>query len=1089
MAESEPRPTEFTQFTEIDWKRQDEEDEKAMKTLLSAENYGKDEGDGLFGDRPLEVGEKADDAQDFEDISDDDLPEEEEASLPSAVDLPALTDDAGTSHDTDDLFGEGRDSSPFGFDDHVEIHDGESQAAANTVEEPAGPADEEEDLLELNFPGYNQARLNNQDLSIPAPAESEGDLAKQLFPSLEPGVILNFNELLPPKLAHFVPKVPLKQPKPLNPTKVSLDLAPDQEKSFRSNIGTATGDKRKRAAEAEAKGLVAIVEESADEVENEETFDYEEPAEDEKLGGLTWADLQMICDDWDSKINATPEVVQLEPVDDQPMDEWDREILGHSSKRRKVEQPEPDYFSIPQFDVPSFDNLQQAVAISAKRPFLDLNDPHLLLEELKVNFSSAAKRQRLGGNFRGGNNIISKKLSKRFNISNDEAYDALKENHQSKVRAAIGNLTVEHSLPALRLQWPYYKVKLYTKEARALHRPTLRFNKWLNQPVTFDKPGMRKKKEARTMSIAGVFKESKDLTLGDFYSTATLIEYSEEQPIVLSNFGMGNRIINYYRRKDPEDQERPTPEDKIGDTTILLPEDKSPFANFGFVDPGETVRALHNEMYRTPIFKHQPKNTDFLCVRSTTGVHGTTWHLRNIDNLFVAGQQFPSIKVPTPHSRTVTNATKNRVKMIAFRKIRRSATKSLRIAELTAHIPDTNDMQNRAKLKEILVYDKNEKVWRPEEGTAIPDEAALRSLVKPEDCCMIDAMHVGLRNLADAGYDTLSEKEEGDEGTFIDRPLDFKLTPWNTSKAFLDATSGKAMLELHGDGDPSGCGLAISMIQTSMKGGYIGAVQGPNATSAAAIAAERKANGGHTYNVKKQDELYNNAIRDIWEKQKSTLSDANEHVSNELEEVDEDERFGVAPTPHSMPTPAPYDDSFSQVSRASNMDNASGKFMRITRKFKVGNYGQTEERVETVKDMRVWREYIKRKKIMEAANSDVYAITPSGDADLDRAHRVQVQKELERLERNQDRRHAREKQKSKQSMAGQQLLNPGSPGPSGAPVSSIEKPAGTTRKCANCGQTGHIKTNKKLCPLLNGTMKPEDGALNHGGFGAIQAPP
>jgi hypothetical protein len=969
MAESEPKPTEFTQFNEIDWKRQGEQDEAALQNLLndSLENGG--DSQGLFGDRPLEVGEKADDAQDFEDISDDDLPEEEEASLPSAGDLPALTDDAGTSHDTDDLFGEGRDSSPFGnFDDHVEIQDGESQVAGNSVEEPAAPAAEEEDLLELNFPGYNQSRLNNQDLSIPAPAESEGDLAKQLFPGLEPGVILNFHELLPPKLAHFVPKAPLKQPKPLNPTKVSLDLAPDQEKSFRSTVGTAAGDKRKRAIEAEAKGLVAIIEESSDEGENEATFDFEEPAEDEKLGGVTWGDLQMICDDWDSKIISTPDVIQLEPIDDQPMDDWEREILGHSSKRRKVIQQEPDFFNTPRFAVPSFDDLEQAVTISAKRPFLDLNDPHLLLEELKYN--PATKRQRLAGNFRAGNNSISKTLSKRFNISNDEAYDALKENHQSKVRAAIGNLTVEHSLPALRLQWPYYKVKLYTREARSLHRPTLRFNKWLNQSVSFDKPGMRKKKEARTMSIADVFRESKDLTLGDFYSTATLIEYSEEQPIVLSNFGMGNRIINYYRRKDAEVQEKSSPEDKIGDTTILLPEDKSPFANFGFVDPGETVRALHNEMYRTPIFKHQPKNTDFLCVRSTTGVHGTTWHLRNIDNVFVAGQQFPSIKVPTPHSRTVTNAAKNRVKMIAFRKIRRSSDKCLKIAELTIHIPDTNDMQNRAKLKEILTYDKAEKVWRPDEGTVIPDEAALRSLVKPEDVCMIDAMQVGVRNLTDAGYASLTEKEESDEGAFSERPLEQKLTPWNTSKAFLDATSGKAMLELHGEGDPSGCGLAISMIQTSMKGGYIGAVQGPNATSAAAIAAERKANGGHTYNVKKQEELYNNAIRDIWEKQKATLSDTTEHLSNELEEVDEDERFVVAPTPHSMATPAPFDDSVSQISRVSNMDNPSGKFMRITRTVKTGNYGQTEEQVETVRDIRVWREYMKRRKMMEAANSE-----------------------------------------------------------------------------------------------------------------------
>lgn len=35
----------------------------------------------------------------------------------------------------------------------------------------------------------------------------------------------------------------------------------------------------------------------------------------------------------------------------------------------------------------------------------------------------------------------------------------------------------------------------------------------------------------------------------------------------------------------------------------------------------------------------------------------------------------------------------------------------------------------------------------------------------------------------------------------------------------------------------------------------------------------------------------------------------------------------------------------------------------------------------------------------------------------------------------------------------------------GSPEPSIEKVTGTTRKCANCGQVGHIKTNKKyVCP-------------------------
>ena len=98
----------------------------------------------------------------------------------------------------------------------------------------------------------------------------------------------------------------------------------------------------------------------------------------------------------------------------------------------------------------------------------------------------------------------------------------------------------------------------------------------------------------------------------------------------------------------------------------------------------------------------------------------------------------------------------------------------------------------------------------------------------------------------------------------------------------------------------------------------------------------------------------------------------------------------------------------------------------------------------------------------------------------------------------------------------------GSPAEGGGP----SKPAGTQRKCANCGQVGHIKTNKKcvappsylpcllirpvsfcslaptilpsvlkikltsinrLCPMLNGTMKPED-RMGDSAF-AMGAPP
>jgi len=72
-----------------------------------------------------------------------------------------------------------------------------------------------------------------------------------------------------------------------------------------------------------------------------------------------------------------------------------------------------------------------------------------------------------------------------------------------------------------------------------------------------------------------------------------------------------------------------------------------------------------------------------------------------------------------------------------------------------------------------------------------------------------------------------------------------------------------------------------------------------------------------------------------------------------------------------------------------------------------------------------------------------------------------MQKELERLQRNKERRIARDKAKGVH-------FDPDADGAAGqpsSPAAGVVKSTGTQRKCANCGQVGHIKTNKK-CPLL-----------------------
>jgi len=108
---------------------------------------------------------------------------------------------------------------------------------------------------------------------------------------------------------------------------------------------------------------------------------------------------------------------------------------------------------------------------------------------------------------------------------------------------------------------------------------------------------------------------------------------------------------------------------------------------------------------------------------------------------------------------------------------------------------------------------------------------------------------------------------------------------------------------------------------------------------------------------------------------------------------------------------------------------------------------------------------------------------PTGDEEQDRQHVkryvssasdqktfnsniiASIEEELARLSRNKGRRVAREKQKG--------LLADGaamSPDSADTPSAVSAKTGGTSRKCANCGMTGHIKTNKRCVNFVVGSL-------------------
>ena len=479
-----------------------------------------------------------------------------------------------------------------------------------------------------------------------------------------------------------------------------------------------------------------------------------------------------------------------------------------------------------------------------------------------------------------------------------------------------------------------------------------------------------KRKYTKGKDPHALFPQTKDLSLGD-NSNVLLLEYSEEYPTMLSNLGMASKVVNYYRKIDEEDNLRPKME--IGELSVLLTQDKSPFSIFGHVDPGQVTPAVHNAMYRAPILKQEATASDFLEISSTTGVNGSTWYLRNIDHLHTVGQEFPIVDVPGPHSRKVTTASKNRLRMISYRIARRTKSHRISVSEVTKHFIDTTDMQNRQKMKEFMQFDKDHKEWKMRAGESIPDEASVRRMVRPEDVCLLESMQVGQQHLQDAGFS--KDDDDGSEGEDAkeDESIEQQLAPWFTSRNFLNAAQGKAMLQLHGEGDPSGRGEALSFIKTSMKGGF----RAIGESIAERIDNKKmKDSGGHSYNVARQQQAYEESIRRIWDAQKHSLSSNFEQSDSEVE----DDEFGEAsdaypgngtPRSEGRPTGARRrrDDETASQSTKWSINSQSGKVLEITRTFR-DRYGNEETVKDIVRNPRVIRQYLRRRRAQVAANEE-----------------------------------------------------------------------------------------------------------------------
>lgn len=817
-------------------------------------------------------------------------------------------------------------------------------------------------------------------------------LLKSYFPNFKKGKVLKWNNLLYKRHGkyHWAIEYSLgkKNLEPLMPLNLRLQVQPDGKKLFntkdslwKSSSSPISASKRK------AHGIVVV---TPNERYPQEVQEHEEDRHTQKIS----EELLIATDDWDQE-----RIVNEGAVSSKGHSEFFKITL-------KEDEKDWDW---------NEDDLVEA-KLNTSQAKLDMNDEQLLL----IKESGNRKSEEHGVNLFPLNE---KGIMRKFNNSNDDAYNVLRRNHQTKVRATISNLNIDHSQPAIRLQSPYYKVNLLKRDLRYFHRPNFGKSIRPGTNIVFSKLKIRKRKRDKGKEVKESFASTQDLTIGDT-APVFLMEYSEQNPIALSKFGMASKLINYYRKMNDQDSSRPKL--PVGETYVLGVQDKSPFWNFGFVEPGHIVPTLYNNMVRAPVFKHDVSGTDFLLVRSSGNGVSNRFYLRSINHLFVVGQTFPVEEIPGPNSRRVTSMRTTRLRMVVYRILNRTPSQAISIEPIARHFPDQDYGQNRQKIKEFMKYQRegsDKGLWKLKEGEPLLDNESAKKLITPEQVSEVESMNQGLQFQEDNEFFNFDEKL---------LRLEENLLPWNATKNFVNATQMRAMIQIHGAGDPTGCGEGFSFLKTSMKGGFL---------KSGNDNGKSQSSGGHSYNVAEQQKAYEEEISKTWYTHAKSLS-----VVNPFEEMDDPDEVNLTNR---------------HVLTARN----DGKVLRIIRKKRDEN-GIIQRQTIVIRDPRVIKGYLRSKEKRREANLDVEKLLDE-DTTVNNVEDIEMQKkllqsELASLEKSQQRRAARQVSKTKSQ------------------ENKVTKSKNTTRRCARCGQVGHIRT-KKSCPMYDGSLGSSQGGASESG--------
>eukprot|EP00835_Amoeboradix_gromovi_P004438 NODE_346_length_10492_cov_0.275955.p1 type:complete len:906 gc:universal NODE_346_length_10492_cov_0.275955:6295-9012(+) len=586
------------------------------------------------------------------------------------------------------------------------------------------------------------------------------------------------------------------------------------------------------------------------------------------------------------------------------IDNWDKAI-----NYDKYNKTNPTNYYMLLFPVPNYHlihNMQHLVDDKCAL-LLDQNDPYL-----HIDYNTLTQPRKMTS----VNDALSS-IKQRFN---GYMYQL------NSVRQTM-QYQLHHTDAAIKLYTVFYPLHYTKNDLRHYHRPPYTPKSGLIQFLPL------KQRNHRKIQFA------KDLLARD--GRIILLEYSEEYPLLMQNKGMTSLMQNFTRTTD-DVVNKP-----YGSMHNLEENEVSPLFGFGNIENNECITLLVNNLFRAPLVQHEPSKTDFLFIHYTYKQQ-SKYYIRSLPHIFIAGQQLPADVIQPPQSRKHLLMLKNRVKQAAFRLVQKHPKRVLHIDSLKHMLPGYSDSHLKSKLRDFMVLCKHKKnqFWGLKQGIIVPDD--VDSLCTPEQVCLHHAMLAGEQRLRDLGFNSIKD----DENDF-NMELEEQVAGWILTRNFMNAVQGKCMLQLYGQGDPTGCGLGTSYIKTSSKDVFLR--ENETMDDRMKELSNRPKNA-QKFTLAEQQNIYNTEINKIFNKQMEDLR--NVEVQDVLDTTADsnDQQQDQQPDPM-------------DVSDMSIVRNT--KTLVITRKW--NNNGEEEERQEIVRDPQVINQYLalKQQQQQQSTQADV----------------------------------------------------------------------------------------------------------------------